>query len=206
MLCSASEIQFGPEKIPAYGWKSAFLCLFVSTKWCYSFSKLPQIIQLTFYSQKCRFWIYVVTWSTSEAFSIANACGNAHNRPACQSLDCTLLWGCCLFLLLNLVHKHMCDVIFHFFEKGVTVYHDMCLKQGYYLFMNSTWRSSEWSSGPSYRDTLHRFIIYQLIFTAASSSSLLWYNPVLSTSSRWISSIAVPTGASLSSTSCHQFR
>lgn len=203
MLCSASEIQFGPEKIPAYGWKSAFCVFFCLNKVILLVFIVPPNYTTDIFFLKMQMLNICSHLKHLWGFFNCDACGNAHNRPACQTLDCTLLWGCCLFLLLNLVHKHMCVVIFNFFEKGVTVYHDMCLKQGYYLFMNSTWRSSEWSSGPSYRDTLHRFIIYQLIFTAASSSSRLWYNPVLSNNSRWISSIAVPTGASLSSASCH---
>lgn len=135
MLCSASEIQFGPEKIPAYGWKSAFLCLFCFNKvMLLVFIAPPNYTTDIFFSEMQMLNICSHLKHLWGSFN-CDACGNAHNRPACQPLDCTLLWGCCLFLLLKLVHKHMCVVIFHFFEKGVTVYHDMCLKQGYYLFM-----------------------------------------------------------------------
>lgn len=43
-----------------------------------------------------------------------------------------------VFVVIIVKFRTVCVVIYHLVEKGVTVYHDACLKQGFYLFMNST--------------------------------------------------------------------
>lgn len=101
--------SLGQRKSQHMGKNLPFHVLFslVLTKWCYlrSYSRQNYTTVIFFSSKKYRCWIYVLIRS----FLNCDACGNAHNLPACQTLDCTLLWGCCLLLLLlTWVHKYMC--------------------------------------------------------------------------------------------------